>query len=466
MTLINFNSKFFLSSSLSEVSFSLPSSILKIQEIAQDNFTRNHIEDKRYQERSSWNVLSEDVWGDIASFLTSKDKAQCSSTCRFLSSVVWCDATKYGFKRKEDYLKKTWRSSESLYMQKLGEGFKELLNEKREIRELLFSNYNLKNIDVDKGLEKIFKFLQTMSPISDKASHLILEFAVKSQNVPLAMFLFKALNKNSEMGSKFKIQSNLLPLSAWFNCFEMVELLLKNGVDANAIDEGENTALMYACINSSFRNIKMLLKLDVDVNAINARGFTALMLASKSPELVEILLKAGADVNIVGMKKETALMMAFFGRSPKAVELLLRAGADINAVDTTFMREDSLGAMRAVKLFQSKKYLDRCIVGLNTLVHAQEIQNRSFYSIVKKVNFVIKNYNLLTEAQKVEMQKYVEKVREISQEKRAKQISRLELIENFLFRLCHLLSIGIFASTSELGERLCKEWDGLQRVIN
>src|SRR5271157_546739 len=70
----------------------------------------------------------------------------------------------------------------------------------------------------------------------------------------------------------------------------------------------------------------------VDVNARDAADRTALMLAAATnPDaaVISILLKAGAKINARGPNGWTALMMAAYGNpNPEVVEALLKAGAD------------------------------------------------------------------------------------------------------------------------------------------
>ena len=134
----------------------------------------------------------------------------------------------------------------------------------------------------------------------------------------------------------------ILCYAAYYGRIDIVELLLKKGVDVN-----KNGSLVYAAASGSVKCVNMLLEVGSDVNIISnplpcyldgnfflgiGRTLTALFAASKSGSLecVTILLKAGADVKMKDKYDFTALLGAVDSSSVQCVDVLLRAGADVN----------------------------------------------------------------------------------------------------------------------------------------
>ena len=85
---------------------------------------------------------------------------------------------------------------------------------------------------------------------------------------------------NDNVGSTALIQA-IKNTTAPRLAFQIVELLLDNNADANAVDNEGNTPLMWATISLWHPNdIQLLLDHNANVNAINHQGDTALMLAA------------------------------------------------------------------------------------------------------------------------------------------------------------------------------------------
>jgi ankyrin repeat protein len=110
-----------------------------------------------------------------------------------------------------------------------------------------------------------------------------------------------------------------------------VRQAIEAGVDVNATDEQQRTALMFASFNGHTSVVKLLLEQGALLVHRDAAGRTALMFAATgaNAESVELLLEAGADVNAVDTgERFTALMHAAAEGQVKVVEVLLKHKAD------------------------------------------------------------------------------------------------------------------------------------------
>ncbi len=118
---------------------------------------------------------------------------------------------------------------------------------------------------------------------------------------------------------------------------DAVRSLLAEGVDVNARQADEATALHWAAHWEHQAMVDLLLRAGADVNAANDLATTPLIMASASGNgaIVEALLAAGADANTARASGETALMLAARTGSLLSVSALLAAGADVNATEST-----------------------------------------------------------------------------------------------------------------------------------
>lgn len=108
----------------------------------------------------------------------------------------------------------------------------------------------------------------------------------------------------------------------------------KNKISIDVKDNFGDTALGYACVNSSVTMVKLLLSYGADVKVRNKIGDTILMKAIrvKNEEVVKFLLSnKKVDVNASNNQGETSLMLAVAGENKAIIDVLVDYGANINA---------------------------------------------------------------------------------------------------------------------------------------
>jgi len=110
---------------------------------------------------------------------------------------------------------------------------------------------------------------------------------------------------------------------------EVVNLLLENGADRDAVDPFGWTAVHHAVWQQCAESVRLLLQAEAAVNVRDREGRTPLTLALESGfEDIQPLLSHGAAVSSFNSNGETPLHVAARCNRPDAIRVLLRYGAD------------------------------------------------------------------------------------------------------------------------------------------
>ena len=150
-----------------------------------------------------------------------------------------------------------------------------------------------------------------------------LMIAAQTDNLRLTQYLLE-LKANPNIRNQFG--ETAVMLASYYGRTEMVKQLHQQGAK---IDPSGWNPLIYAATNGFLHIIEYLLDEKVDINAISPNGTTALMMAVRSNhfDAVELLLKRGANVTISNENGENALYWAEKAGYINVVGLLKKYGA-------------------------------------------------------------------------------------------------------------------------------------------
>jgi ankyrin repeat protein/nucleoside phosphorylase len=121
--------------------------------------------------------------------------------------------------------------------------------------------------------------------------------------------------------------------AAWKGHEAVVRLLLEKGADIEARDNTGMTPLIWAARNGHEAVVRLLLEKGADIEARDKDGWTPLIHAARNGHeaVVRLLLEKGADIKARSNSGETPLIWAAQNGREAAVRLLLEKGADIKA---------------------------------------------------------------------------------------------------------------------------------------
>lgn len=165
-----------------------------------------------------------------------------------------------------------------------------------------------------------------------------------------ALFVFSSSAVNSQVKKEVRIcDSNNPQEKALLDAVKRGDLaqvgqLLHQGVNPNAKDDCDDSAMAFAARSGRPEIVKELIAYKADVNSTDgafsrkppllwALDWSEEGEEDKTYEVVKLLLNAGANVNPKGESYDPPLTVAVAKEMNRVVELLIAAGADINAQD-------------------------------------------------------------------------------------------------------------------------------------
>ena len=117
---------------------------------------------------------------------------------------------------------------------------------------------------------------------------------------------------------------------------EAIQAIISHGIDLNATNKKNVTALMIACQYLNKGVIYILLNAAADPNIADANGDTFLHYAARNivySDVFQAIILHGADVNATNKTNVTAFMLACEKRNKDVIHVFLNAGVDLNIAD-------------------------------------------------------------------------------------------------------------------------------------
>jgi hypothetical protein len=114
---------------------------------------------------------------------------------------------------------------------------------------------------------------------------------------------------------------------------DLVNKLLRDGVDVDLPEDDGTTALYVAVESEEYEMVLRLLRASANANALRENGENILFTLDDDDdvEMVQLLIKSGAKVNQVSKDGNTPLMRFAEWDDAERIQLLLDAGAQVNA---------------------------------------------------------------------------------------------------------------------------------------
>jgi ankyrin repeat protein len=169
---------------------------------------------------------------------------------------------------------------------------------------------------------------------------------------------------------------------------KVVNFLLENGADINAITLNGSTPLHLAIASRKFNTVGILLQHGANVNIVDNHGLTPLHYFASHPDdlsersIVHTLLNYGAKIDARDNNGRTALFLAAKKHNPDLCSILIRNGADSRAMSDvtealdTFPKTKSL--IEAAELWRS---------ALAVAQHINQYGNRGTYAGIDTLGF-------------------------------------------------------------------------------
>ena len=149
------------------------------------------------------------------------------------------------------------------------------------------------------------------------------------------------LRQGVDVNSRNSGNDTPLLLASWQGHLDVVQCLLKHGADVNLLDDNHNTPLTWAAYSGHVKVVRLLLEHKAEANSQDKNGYTPLHDAVRDgrfiadrPQIMRLLLKHGANPNARNCNLQTPLhLVSSRADLLDVLRLLLEHGSDLDAKD-------------------------------------------------------------------------------------------------------------------------------------
>ncbi|XP_063923686.1 uncharacterized protein LOC135137861 [Zophobas morio] len=223
--------------------------------------------------------------------------------------------------------------------------------------------------------------------MTDERNENALHYALASNKVNqkiIKLLLDKGINVNAQ--NKHGITA--LHIACLEGVYESVETLLDSGVSLDLTDESNQNALHYASASNKFNPniIQLLLKKGMDVNARKKKGTTALQIACLEGilENANLLLDSGACIHITDDDNNNAFHYASASKKVNRdiIKLLFKKGIDVNAPNKSGVTALHIACQGGI--YENVEMLLECEASVN--ISEKRKRNALHYASASKKN--------------------------------------------------------------------------------